>query len=193
MHDPQSIYLFLCLPVEYEKVLDVLRPDVVPPPKLCAGYHCDVQHQCYTDYRPSWNPRLSLKGLALHEGNWSYSNPPLNGWQLRAGYLDTPVSYSCGDAFCGDLSLKFSVNETTPYIYFIGTFKNVTVYVDPNVPETKMASYHRPAHLKPWAGVDMRNLMEVNKLPGGTHVVTLAPNPLGNPIAATLTHILTWK
>lgn len=173
----------------------MLRPDIVPPPKMCGGgsYHCEVQHQCYTDYRPSWNPRLSLKGLSLKQGNWSYNNPPLNSWQVRAGYLDTPVSFSCGNADCGDLSFKFTVNQSTPYIYFIGSFKNISVYVDPNVPETKLLNYRRPGLLEPWTKIVQRSVLEVNSLPGGTHVITLAPTPKGSPISGTVSHILTWK
>lgn len=179
--------------LEYEKILDALHPKLEPEGSArCAYRHCYHKQECYHDYRPKWNERLSLHNIVINQGKWLWNNNSLTPSQLLTGYLDTPAYYSCAALPCDELSFKASVS-TEPYILAVGVLNNMTFYIDINVPETKLTGYKRPDSLKPWVNVRLGNMeAELVDVPVGNHVITIVVDGIIPKRMPTLSHVIVW-
>jgi hypothetical protein len=183
---------------EYTKVLDILRP----APNMteaetanCEKYHCDKKMECFNDFRPRWNERLSFRNQVVNENEWEWVNNSLNSWQLRGQYLDTPAFYRCeaNETFdCGPLSWKITIDASTDEIKLIAS--NFTFFIDLNVPVDKMTNYVLPTAVKPWPHRCDTNpdLKVISGIPLGTHVISMwgldVPRMVGS-----ISHLFTWK
>lgn len=182
---------------EYYRVLDSLRPPRAQfaaddkNTKGCATYHCgDSKLECYNDYRPRWNERLSLINQVVNMGNWTWNNNTLNSWQLNGGYLDTPASLK---AQAGEgISLKVKV-AAHPEIMLVSNkpsqLQNCTFYLDANVPPSRLQRYTRPSKLAPLPRPSAsKAYVLIKDLPFGDHVLTIT-----DCVSSTsLTHMMTW-
>ncbi len=173
-------------------MLEALFPSgPAPAPKWCGGskqFYCEYQHQCYDDYRPRWNERLSLRNQVVQVGEgWDWKNYSLTDWQLRGGYLDTAVSYNCATPPCGPLSFKTTVH-VVPVVQLVSVPVNSSnIYVDTK-PPADLTNYKRPPHLKPWEGlVNAWNSVQIVNLPSGHLVISIEPYS-----KAALSHVITW-
>ncbi len=171
----------------------------MPPSQLCnTPYNCHYQHQCYDDFRPRWNSRLSLRSLIVRQSDWTWLNASLNEWQLKAGYLDVSATYKCYNRSCGDLSFKIAVAEV-PQIILVGikTPERLLYYVGKYVPDSQLSQYTMSLTAVKWNYSLVKSAVYLTGLPlNGQHVITLRPNhtecgPECDSCAA-LTHVITW-
>lgn len=189
---------------EYRRVMDTLRPKpsialTSADYKPCRELHCEQKMECYNDYRPKYNDRLSLRNLVIAQNDWVWHNASLNYWQLAGGYLDTGVEYTCSTNethVCGDLSLRLpTITVISEVAYILSA--NYTVYFDLNVPVEKLKHYKAPASLKPWPHLSYqanRRLDYAVELPPGDHVMTIRNiQPPEWRKRGSFSHLFTWK
>lgn len=181
---------------EYRKVLDALAPrtPLNPPPTECEKYHCQYKLECYNDYRPKWNYRLSLRDLVVRQDMWGWINNSLSEWQIKGQYLDTRVEYICQDEKCGALSIVVRVSTVSEAI-LSGSFEGARFFVDLNVPQAKRKNYQLPATLNSWPDVQISdpkhmNIATLRRLPTGDHVLSIAPGSFSKPISVS--HLMVW-
>ena len=211
-HDLERGESYQKLTTEYQKVLDTLRPD---NPKIgdavsqCSKWHCDKKLECFDDYRPRWNDRLSLLKQVVQNVGWHFSNASLNDWQIRGQYLDTPTHLGCYgknvNETCDNLSFKVMV-QSVPEVQFVTSVgpQDFKFYVDLNVPDDKLVGYKKPSDIKTWESVEYeKDRFILTKIPPGRHVVTASARQMpdyadskGKPkksLPPYITHMFTWK
>jgi hypothetical protein len=188
----------------YEEQLTKVQSSL-PPPKTCsgAGLYCGDKATCYTDFKPHYNPKRTLKELVVGKSEWLETGDELTDWHNKGGFQDLKPIWSNSGGVEGDLYLRIPTGKTGRMMFCGGkeSLKHVDIKFDLHAGEKEaeaLAEYSfatRPADAAALVSWTDRKYAKnectiLDKVPPGTHIVGLVS--LKKDHISSVAHVIVW-
>lgn len=179
------------------KNFGLATPKDIPPPSKCGDY-CVTKPQCYTDYRPHYNPKMMLDEIIVGATNWTrttladFTPPDTSFVEMRTGY------HAVQGVVDGEIHFKVTVHTEKPQVLVCGyhlkeSFEALEFTMDMNVPDARLEAYTPASNRYPWVARKVSTVCGMlENLPPGQHVLSMRSKEGATRLSASVSHIVMW-